>query len=145
VSRSQLIAYLVALLRRLLGLDKGKARLQSVTNLEALVMAKNVTLAWVNPTKRIDNTPASVSEIGEIKVSARLKALPDFTVVGTITSPTQIAAATASFPNTPSGTWIFRVEGKDTDGQPMDSFAEVEVVIPKAALAGVTNLTANVA
>lgn len=107
-------------------------------------MAKNVRLTWINPTQRDDGTPAVVSEIGVIVIRARLKALPTFTEVGRITDPAQIAAASANFPNTSSGTWVFEVSGADSDGQPMKTAVTVEVVVPKAALLGVSGLAATV-
>lgn len=108
-------------------------------------MSGNVRLRWVNPTQRTDNQPATVADIKEIHIDTKLAALPAsaYTRIATIGSQAGIAEATRLFPNSPGGTWDFRVGGIDQADQPFDSFAEVQIQIPVAPLRGVSNLTAE--
>lgn len=131
----------VALLQRLLKhLEDGPARLNPVTNIEVEVMAKTVTIRWALPTTRVDDSPVTPSEIDLTRIQTKAKAAPDsaYTTVAEVAADVDQVAV---FPNTPAGTWSFRLLAIDKTGQPADGYGVGEAVIPAAALRAVSDVS----
>lgn len=135
----RLVKAIVALARRIFGHDDGSARLKPVSNLEIIVMAKNLLLKWKNPTERVDGEAVQAGELKAVEIYARQSAIPDFTKVATVTDGSE----SRSLPSVPSGTWIFRLVAIDSDNVSADP-AEGSITVPRAALKAVSDVTVEV-
>lgn len=102
-------------------------------------MAKNVMVSWKNPTTRADGEALNAGDLKAVEIYARQAAIPEFTKVATVTDGSE----SRGFPNTPSGSWIFRVVAIDSDDGPSDP-AEANVTVPKAAISPVSELRVEV-
>lgn len=136
------IRRLLKFILRLLGLDDDDkpARPSTATNVEVNIVASNVVLTWTPPTTRDDGAPLPVSEIAEQIISVRNVALPDFTEVARVAG----TVSQAPFPNTPGGTWMWRVVVVDTDSQSSAPADSNELTIPVSAPSPATGVTAAI-
>lgn len=132
---------LIEALRELADILGKVAEPNSITNLEATRMARDVVLTWTQPTTRTDGTPLPAEQIAYTRIDARVSGIQEWTEINRVGPPTQQVTLAQLSP----GTREFRAVVVDVVGRESAPSNTASATVPSdAAPSAITNLTATV-
>jgi hypothetical protein len=112
----------------------------------AFAQAHTVKLAWTAPSARVDGSALALTAIADFKVYDTSIAVPGAPgqLITTMAGPFTVAAQTFTTGTVPAGTHTYVVVTDTTDGLTSAVSNVASAVVPNAAAAAITNLTATV-